>query len=358
MSSTISELNKDDNPLDSGSASALAKIVGPRNVGKAQDAMARRKKGETVPNTIDSATSSINDIAIDIVNAGPGAVERLLRLHQEVQGQKADDPDNVDAIDQEKDRRMSDVNKNESLDELLQLAGLREFDSSVNSKAGQIGRDIGATTTGQQFAQASDDIENKSSLTGKSLEALRPYIKYIAHIMGDSALFGKFKLLIMQAKKDMEMSSPAESLDLADVKEGFEYGMPTADSQTGGSVSFKQERNTDKGSVTIDASGDDMQALADVLKLAGVEMPQLNKQDDEEHAHDEEPVDPFDKDGDDKCDGCGREIVDGECGCDDHDHGEEEPKTASMKLAVRPEMSTDKQVLVNYLKDKLAKSLS
>ncbi len=356
MSDSINEYDTRKSPLDQGSASALAKLVGAGNVGKAQDALTRKSKGETVPGTIDVSTSRINDMVIDIINAGPGAVERLVRFHSEVKPSK--DPDAKVDQEKERERRGNDSVASEAIEDLRLLAGLTEFDSSMGSRAQTIGREVGATTTGQQFGQAAVDIKkSKSTLTGKALEAIKPYITYNSFIMTQPELFSKFKTLIMQAKKDMQ-AQPTESLDLSDVKESFEYGMPTAGGQTGGSVSFKQEKNTDKGSVTIDASGDDMQALADVLKLAGVEMPQLNKQDDEEHAHDEEPVDPFDKDGDDKCDGCGREIVDGECGCDDHDHGEEEPKTASMKLAVPTAMSTDKQVLVNYLKDKLAKSLS
>ena len=48
------------------------------------------------------------------------------------------------------------------------------------------------------------------------------------------------------------------------------YGMVNAEpEQTEGSVEFKQHKNTDKGSVSIEASADDMQELAKVLKLAG-----------------------------------------------------------------------------------------
>ena len=162
----------------------------------------------------------------------------------------------------------------------------------------------------------------------------------------------------MQAKQDMQ-AQPAESLDLSDVKEGLGYGMPQENDETE-NVTYSKTKKEGDAQVTISANAKSMDELHDVLKLAGITLPKSDKPSDEEPEHDHDEVDPFDKDGDDVCDGYGREIVDGECGCDDHDHGDsdEEPAKASMKLAVRPEMSTDKQVLVNYLKDKLAKSLS
>lgn len=361
MSKQFFELDDKSSPLDRGSAAALAKLVGGGNVGKAQDAITRKSKGETVPNTIDLSTSKINDMIVDIINAGPGAVERLLRFHQEVQPEK--DPDQKVDQEKEKDRVSKDSNQIKSiesieLENLQLLAGLREFDSSMNSRAQQVGKDIGATTTGQQFGQAADDVEaGKATLSGKALEAIKPYIKYISFIMTQPELFSKFKTLIMQANKMMQ-SQPAESLDLSDVRESLAYGMPQ-ESDESENVTYSKTKKDGDAQVTISANAKSMQELHDVLKLAGITLPQSDKPSEEEPEHDHDEVDPFDKDGDDVCDGCGREIVDGECGCDDHDHGgEDEAPKASMKLAVRPEMSTDKQLLVNYLKDKLAKSLS
>lgn len=42
-----------------------------------------------------------------------------------------------------------------------------------------------------------------------------------------------------------------------------------------GSVEFKQHRNTDKASLSIEASGDTMAELHKILKLAGIEMSEL-----------------------------------------------------------------------------------
>lgn len=359
MSNNINEYDTRQSPLDQGSTAALAKLVGAGNVGKAQDAMTRKSKGETVPGTIDMSTRRINDMVIDIINAGPGAVERLVRFHNEVKPDKDPDAKVDQEKDSEKERRSSDSKASEDIQTLRHLAGLTEFDSSMSSRAQTIGRDIGATTTGQQFGQAADDIDKgKSTLTGKALEAIKPYISYISFIMTQPELFSKFKTLIMQAKQDMQ-AQPAESLDLSDVKEGLGYGMPQENDETE-NVTYSKTKKEGDAQVTISANAKSMDELHDVLKLAGITLPKSDKPSDEEPEHDHDEVDPFDKDGDDVCDGCGREIVDGECGCDDHDHGDsdEEPAKTSMKLAVRPEMSTDKQVLVNYLKDKLAKSLS
>lgn len=354
------------NPFDPGSFSPLARLVGAGNASKATQAFKKAGAGETVPASIDQSRQEINQVVLDIINGGSSYVERLLKLQDEANARKSqkDSQDDAEKDRRDQEERGETAKKDESielesldLNELKLLAGLVEFDSSMSSRAQQVGRNIGATTTGQQFGQASDDIESgKSTLSGKALEAIKPYIKYISFIMTQPELFSKFKTLIMQADKQMS-AQPAESLDLTDVRESLAYGMPQ-ESDESENVTYSKTKKDGDAQVTISANAKSMDELHDVLKLAGITLPKSDKQDDEEHDHDE--VDPFDKDGDKVCDGCGREIVDGECGCDDHDHGgsDEEPAKATMKLAVRPEMSTDKQVLVNYLKDKLASRLS
>ena len=112
---------------------------------------------------------------------------------------------------------------------------------------------------------------------------------------------------------------------------------PSAEPKVEGSVEFKQHKNTDKGSVSIEASGDDMQELAKVLKMAGLTLPQdmykdEPEADDEPEAHDEPEVQVVEPDSDEES----------PCGTSDADAS----------------YSTDKEVLVNYIKDKLAKRLS
>ncbi len=119
------------------------------------------------------------------------------------------------------------------------------------------------------------------------------------------------------------------------------YGDEGSSEQVEGSVEFKQHKNTDKGSVSIEASADDMQELSKVLKLAGLTLPSdMNA--------DEDPIQP--------------EKHDDEEDHDDHDEPEapcsSEPEDGKAMVIAPNSYETDKEVLVNYLKDKLKKSIS
>jgi len=112
-------------------------------------------------------------------------------------------------------------------------------------------------------------------------------------------------------------------------------GTDTNAEQVEGSVEFRQHKNTDKGSVSIEASGDDMQELAKVLKMAGLTLPNgMNPEPEhDEPEHHDEPEAPCDSD-------------------------EPEDKNVMVVSPQDASMSTDKEVLVNFLKDKLKKSIS
>ena len=117
------------------------------------------------------------------------------------------------------------------------------------------------------------------------------------------------------------------------------YGMVSAEPKVEGSVEFKQHKNTDKGSVSVEASGETMQDLADVLKLAGLTLPQdMHKDQPQASADDQEPEQ--------------EEIL----LSPDHEDDKEESPCASADTDVSYE--TDKEILVNYIKDKLKKSIS
>lgn len=117
------------------------------------------------------------------------------------------------------------------------------------------------------------------------------------------------------------------------------YGIVSAEpEQIEGSVEFKQHKNTDKGSVSIEASGDNMQELAKVLKLAGLTLPKDMYSDEQASAHDEEPEQ--------------EDIL----LSPDYEDDKEESPCASADTDVSYE--TDKEILVNYIKDKLKKSIS
>ena len=144
---------------------------------------------------------------------------------------------------------------------------------------------------------------------------------------------------------NMQDESIQKLKQLAGLEEAMSdaYGVVPSEDKLEGSVEYKQHKNNDKGSVSVEASAETMDDLHDILKLAGVDMAMdLNKTekgDDEDHDHDQEPKEP----------------VEPEAPCD-----ADEPKDKKV-MVISPNdasYSTDKEVLVNYLKDKLKKSIS
>lgn len=93
------------------------------------------------------------------------------------------------------------------------------------------------------------------------------------------------------------------------------------------SVEFKQHKSTDTGSVTVDASADNMQELAKVLKLAGLTLPKDMNADQDPIQPEEMPV---------------VDVQDGDA-----------PTMDFPKTDVNPNMSTDKAVLTSVIRDKL-----
>ena len=116
------------------------------------------------------------------------------------------------------------------------------------------------------------------------------------------------------------------------------YGMVSAEPEVEGSVEFKQHKNTDKGSVSIEASGDNMQELAKVLKLAGLTLPKDMYSDEQASADDQEPE---------------QEDV-----LLSPDHKDDEEKSPCDSADTDVSYETDKEILINYIKDKLKKSIS
>lgn len=119
------------------------------------------------------------------------------------------------------------------------------------------------------------------------------------------------------------------------IEEGLEeLAMPCgadAESQVEQSVEFRQHKNTDKGSVTIEASADDMQELSKVLKLAGLTLPK-------DMNYDQDPIQPA-------SDEPVVVVPDAEDG--------DKPTMNFPKTDVNPNMTQDKAVLTNVIRDKL-----
>jgi len=114
------------------------------------------------------------------------------------------------------------------------------------------------------------------------------------------------------------------------VEEDFGYGYNDDKSET------PIEKDV---SVTITTTADDKGELQDILRLAGINLP-LDQLDNPQAEID-------------VCPDCGG----AECGCDSEvSCGDEEPQRAPSVL-VKPSYDTDKQVLVNYIKDQIKNRL-
>ena len=146
-------------------------------------------------------------------------------------------------------------------------------------------------------------------------------------VPGKDAYFKKMD----QEKLAAGYENPAAALD-----EGLGYAMPGQDEESE-RVSYSKTKKQGDASVTVSANADSMDELHDILRLAGID---FEKSGDVDHT-------PDHKDHDDH---------------DDHEEPEMEPKDNMDKVMVispaDANMSTDKEVLTNYLKDKLKKSLS
>jgi hypothetical protein len=148
-------------------------------------------------------------------------------------------------------------------------------------------------------------------------------------------------LRMTQEEYDRMVRYESVEEDNSVVKEAMSdaYGIVSAEPEVEGSVEFKQHKNTDKGSVSIEAAGDTMQDLADVLKLAGLTLPQdMYKDEPQASADDHEP-----------------EQEDVLLSPDHEDDKEESPCDSSDD---KMSYETDKEILINYIKDKLKKSIS
>ena len=227
--------------------------------------------------------------------------------------------------------------------------------NAVATGSNIIKKSVGGEKSGQMTARALDQVAKGGPVNRQFVDALQPYAEILNKILVNPMLRQRFEQMIKQLGNEVPTESVNEEKNCGcnqdpcitngKVNEAMSdaYGVIDAEPEVEGSVEFKQHKNTDKGSVSIEASGDDMQELARVLKLAGLTLPKdMNPE--EPEAHDEpeaeEPV-HIEVPSDDEP--CGDEPCDEPCDdCSDDDVS----------------YSTDKEVLTNYLKDKLAKSLS
>ena len=136
------------------------------------------------------------------------------------------------------------------------------------------------------------------------------------------------------AKEKQKMAASKEYNENP-LDEGLGYAEPGEDSER---VTYSKTKKQGDSSVTISANADSMKELHDVLRLAGIDFKDDG---------DKDPS-PDHKDHDDKE---GHEP--------EASHDADEPEGKMMVISPQDaQYSTDKEVLVNYLKDKLKKSIS
>jgi len=152
-------------------------------------------------------------------------------------------------------------------------------------------------------------------------------------------------------KSDMVDAETTESIDMNELRKlaGLSEAMSdmygdtvSEESEDKETVTYSKTKKDGDSTVTVSANADSMEELHKVLQLAGITLP---KGDSEPEAHDEPEVqDEPDQEED-------MVLV-----APDSEEGEDEMPCGTSDADAS--YSTDKEVLVNYLKDKLKKSIS
>ena len=136
---------------------------------------------------------------------------------------------------------------------------------------------------------------------------------------------------------DMKLAA-SKDYDADPIDESMAYAMPGQDEEKE-TVTYSKTKKQGDASVTVSANADSMDELHDILRLAGIDFEKSGKVDDtpDHNDHDDHEEEP----------------------CDDCDN--EEPDAIVVKGLPhddeKPNYSTDKEVLINYLKDKMPKSV-
>ena len=300
-----------ENPV---SMAILGQYLDPKDANLVKQGLDKLKAGEGISGMIGQAMLKYMDVVTDFLEKGGAGLQKLKQTAKSFLGKDigkgADDeeqamkmePNMKDAYDDPELDKLKKMAGETTIHELRKLAGLTEA-KGMPSKA--------------HVMKMCKDGMSKS-------EMLK---------MHPDADQDKLKKLIDDCKEEL--------------KEGLGYAMPQEEKE--GSVSFSQEKNTDKGSVSIEANADNMEELAKIMKLAGLELPNMQQAsaDDEEPEEEDVLLKPKhddqehgDHDGDGECDVCA------------DDDEERKPKM----IVVSPGM--DKSSLFNSLKAKLQDKLN
>ena len=368
-----------------GQRNADLKGIQPQILAKAMDKAAR---GEPVSGQHSQQLGLILTVLQPILGDS-GALQRVLNLSDQMtqktaQAQQrrnpAQDPDSNYRAD-----RMAnvDVELDDSIDlevDGLDLSDLRE---DAESMIFLTENPVSMAILGQYLdpkdanlvTQAMRRFEAGEGISGQMGQAVAKYMQVVTDFlnMGGAGL-SKLKQTAKsflgkdigkgeepEMEPNMQMDEPEmkkeESIDLSDLmklaglNEGLGYAMPQEEKEE--SVNFSQEKSTGNGSVSVSARADNMEELAKVMKLAGLELPDMKSSaDDDEPEQEELLMKPkMDKDHDHDDEGeCDHDCPDDCPSCDDEE--EKKPKM----IVVSPAM--DKSSLFNSLKAKLQDKLS
>jgi len=305
-----------ENPI---SMAILGQYLEPKDASLVQQALNRMKAGEGIPSNLTGALEKYMAVVNDFLAMGGAGLAKLKSTAKSFLGKDI-------GKDAQPEPEMEPEMEKESVDlsELLKLAGLyEEAKGKMPSKS--------------EVMKCCKDDMSVAEICKKYPDCDQDKLKEMCKDCKDA----------LKQKEKIEMS------------EDLGYMQPESQ-ETDGSVEFKQHKSTDKGSVSVEASADDMEELARVMKLAGLELPTMQASADDEEPEQEELLLPQEEE---KCDTCGEDADD--CECPGHDHDEEEddapcgddmPRSTPKMIMVTPDM--DKNAIFNSLKAKLQDKLS
>tara|TARA_B100001057_G_scaffold476782_1_gene545203 strand:- start:2138 stop:3316 length:1179 start_codon:yes stop_codon:yes gene_type:complete len=359
------------------------------NIPMLQKALAQVQAGQQLSGQYSKQLGMFLGVINPIMSDG-GALQQLISLSQRAQRKQnpAQDPDSNYRAD-----RMDnvDVELDDSIDLEVDGVDLSDLREDAESMIFLTENPVSMAILGQYLdpkdanlvTQAMRRFEAGEGISGQMGQAVAKYMQVVTDFlnMGGAGL-SKLKQTAKsflgkeigkkeeepEMEPNMQMDEPEmkkeESMDLSDLmklaglNEGLGYAMPQEENE--GSVSFSQEKNTDKGSVSIEANADNMEELAKIMKLAGLELPNMQQASaDDEEPEQEELLIPQEEE---KCDDCGKDVDDCECPGHDHDEeddapcGDDEEQKKPKMIVVSPAM--DKSSLFNSLKAKLQDKLS
>lgn len=300
-----------ENPV---SMAILGQYLDPKDANLVKQGLDKLKAGEGISGMIGQAMLKYMDVVTDFLEKGGAGLQKLKQTAKSFLGKDigkgADDEEQAMKMEP----NMKDAYDDPELDKLKKMAG----ESTIH----ELRKLAGLTEAKGMPSKAHVMKMCKDGMSKSEMLKMHP-----------DADQDKLKKLIDDCKEEL--------------KEGLGYAMPQEEKE--GSVSFSQEKNTDKGSVSIEANADNMEELAKIMKLAGLELPNMQQAsaDDEEPEEEDVLLKPKhddqehgDHDGDGECDVCA------------DDDEERKPKM----IVVSPGM--DKSSLFNSLKAKLQDKLN